>query len=167
MTVFCCWLDTGTNNSAIDPRYNAYEAFRLSEGIDVVNSTIYFVSKNQRRLYILDTENGTFECSSTESGAFNNAPDQIQAIIDDPDGIVYFCEDGGSDCGVHGRDRTGQFFSILDGPGYNTETTGLAFTEDHKIMFVSFQGEGVIWQFWREDGYPFNGPKLDIKYHAN
>lgn len=32
------------------------------------------------------------------------------------------------------RDRTGRFFSIIDGPGYNTETSGLAFSPDAKFM---------------------------------
>ena len=105
----------------------------------------------------MDLDAGTYECSSTVSGAFNNQPDQIKIILDDPQGIVYFCEDGGNDCGIHGRDSDGRFFSIVDGPGYNTETTGLAFSPDAKYMFVSFQGDGVIWQFWREDGLPFTG----------
>ena len=105
----------------------------------------------------------TYEASSTVSGAFNRQPDQVKALVDDPmelgtptekeirskrrngfkfltvlllDPIyaVYFCEDGGNDCGVHARDSAGRFFSILDGPGYRTETTGLAFSPDRRFM---------------------------------
>jgi hypothetical protein len=33
-------------------------------------------------------------------------------------------------------------------------------------IIMSFQGDpGTIWMFWREDGYPFMGAVLDIKYH--
>ncbi|CAB9499161.1 osmC-like protein [Seminavis robusta] len=140
--------------------------YPFAEGIDVVGDMLYFISKTTKFLFILDLINMTYERSSTQSGAFNNQPDQIQRIVNDPNQIVYFCEDGGPDCGVHGRDATAQFFSILDGPGYNTETTGLAFSSDHNYMFLSFQGPGVIWQFWREDGRAFTDTILDIKYHA-
>lgn len=54
------------------------------------------------------------------------------------DVTVYFAEDGGKDCGVHGRDGQGLFFSIIDGPGYRTETTGLAFSPDKKFMVSAF-----------------------------
>ena len=104
--------------------------------------------------------------SSTVGGAFNNQPDQIQSITNDPNQIVYFCEDGGNDCGVHGRNSAGQFFSILDGIGYNTETTGIAFSPGAEYMFLSFQSPGVIWQFWRNDGLKFTDQILQIKYHS-
>jgi secreted PhoX family phosphatase len=68
---------------------------------------------------------------------------------------------------VHGRDQSGKHFSILDGPGYNTETTGLAFSPDRKFLFVSFQYPGVIWQFWREDGLPFTAKMAEIGFHEN
>jgi hypothetical protein len=77
---------------------------------------------------------------------------------------VSLCEDGGSDCGVNGRDSIAQLFPIIDGLGYNTETTGLVFRPDVMFMLVSFQGPGVIWQIWREDRCPFTGNSLDIKY---
>lgn len=141
--------------------------FPYAEGIDFRNGNLYFVSKTTKRLFILDLNAQTFERFSTVSGAFNNQPDQIKFIVGDtnPDAILYFCEDGGSDCGVHGRDNTAQFFTILDGPAYNTETTGLAFNPDATKMYVSFQGPGHIYEIWRTDGCPFTGDVLDIKYH--
>lgn len=141
----------------------------------MVGNILIFVSKADRTLFELDLDAGTFTRSSTQSGAFNRQPDQLEILvhgdvgsdgIDEEDFICYFCEDGGSDCGVHASDATGQYFTILDGIGYNTETTGLAFSPDAKYMLVSFQhNPGVIWQIWREDGLPFTGQRLDIKYH--
>jgi hypothetical protein len=86
----------------------------------------------------------TYTASSTVSGAFNRQPDQIKAALNHPLGLgkyrerpniilfsydltavallVYFCEDGANDCGIHARDGSGQFFSIIDGPGFRTET---------------------------------------------
>mmetsp|Transcript_33454 Transcript_33454/g.80843 ORF Transcript_33454/g.80843 Transcript_33454/m.80843 type:complete len:199 (-) Transcript_33454:71-667(-) len=143
--------------------------YPYAEGIDIRGDKMYFVSKTTQRLFIVDLKLETYEVSSTQNGAFNNDPDQLSYItnVDDPNEVVYFCEDGGNDCGVHGRDKNANFFSILDGPGYNTETTGLAFSPDAKYMFVSFQEPGVIWQIWRDDGYPFSGDVLGIKYHAD
>ena len=78
--------------------------------------------------------NRRYESSSTVSGAFDRQPDQVARLVGDE--ILYFCEDGGADCGVHGRDGAGRFFSILDGPAYDTETTGLAFSPDKRHMYV-------------------------------
>jgi hypothetical protein len=90
------------------------------------------------------------------SGAFNNQLDQLLYIVNDP-----------NDCGVHGRDKTAKFISILDGPGHNTETSGNAFSPDAMLMLVSFQFPGVIWMVRREDGDHFNGEVLQVKYHAD
>lgn len=148
------------------PKANANPSqYPYAEGIDVKGEKLYFVSKTTKKLFILDLALGKFERFSTVGGAFNNQPDQLQYILNDVNDILYFCEDGGSDCGVHGRDGEANFFSILDGTGYNTETTGLAFSPDGDYMLVSFQYPGVIWQFWREDGRPFTADVLDIKYH--
>ena len=43
----------------------------------------------------------------------------------------------------------------------------LAFSPDKKHMYVSYQGEGKIFDITREDGYPFGAHRLDIKYHAS
>ena len=151
--------------------------------------------------------NRRYESSSTVSGAFDRQPDQVARLVGDE--ILYFCEDGGADCGVHGRDGAGRFFSILDGPAYDTETTGLAFSPDKRHMYVrradppqtgrndaaattwtrlrrgygvdtwsrvrletrarlryvSFQTPGIIFDITRDDGQPFDGGVLDIKYH--
>jgi len=148
---------------------NARRHYRKSEGIDIRNGLLYFVTKDSKKLFILDLDAKTYERSSTESGAFNNQPDQIARILsDDPENdMLYFCEDGGSDCGLHARDNDGNYFSIIDGPGYGTETTGLGFSPDNKRMYISFQSPGIIFEITRTDGYPFGAHRLDIKYHSD
>jgi hypothetical protein len=32
-------------------------------------------------------------------------------------------------------------------------------------MYVSFQHNGMIFDIWREDGLPFHGKTLNVKYH--
>lgn len=157
---------------------------------------LYFVSKKAKVLVTLFVDStmpdsGAAHLSSTASGAFDNQPDQITALVGHSD-LIYFCEDGGNDNGVHARDATGKFYTILDGyPTYQTETTGLAFSPDKTRMYVSFQGAssaanvptsgggtctssrcdgnvaGHIFEIVRKDGYPFGGQTLDIKYHED
>jgi hypothetical protein len=137
-----------------------------AEGIDVVDGVLYFVSKTTKTLFRLELDAGTFTRTSTLSGAFNLQPDQLRALASDPNEIIYFCEDGGSACDLHGRNTAnGKFFTVVEGTGYDTETSGLGFSPDSKYIFLSFQGPGVIWQFWRQDGFPFSGSVVDIKYH--
>ena len=129
---------------------------------------LYFTIKRRVRLFVLDLDSETYQYSSTKSGAFDNQPDQISHIVNDEnDGaILYFCEDGGPKCGVHGRDVEGRFFTILESIDYNTETTGLSFSPDKNHMYVSFQhNPGHIFDVYRDDGQPFDGLSLDIKYH--
>ena len=100
--------------------------YRNSEGIDIRNGFMYFVTKGSKSLYILDLDNFTYERSSTVSGAFNGQPDQIKRIIsqDPVNDMLYFCEDGGSDHGIHARDTDGNFFTIIDSVNVFSETTG-------------------------------------------
>ena len=149
------------------------ELYPKAEGIDVVDGVLFFVSKLDKTLFELDLDAGTFTRTSTVSGAFDLQPDQLKAINNDPspdsveNNIIYFCEDGGANSDIHGRNTlSGEYFTIVRGDDYATETTGLAFSPDLKYMFIAFQGPGVIWQFWRDDGLPFNGQIVDIKYHS-
>eukprot|EP00568_Trieres_chinensis_P005328 CAMPEP_0183307298 /NCGR_PEP_ID=MMETSP0160_2-20130417/17246_1 /TAXON_ID=2839 ORGANISM="Odontella Sinensis, Strain Grunow 1884" /NCGR_SAMPLE_ID=MMETSP0160_2 /ASSEMBLY_ACC=CAM_ASM_000250 /LENGTH=529 /DNA_ID=CAMNT_0025470853 /DNA_START=33 /DNA_END=1622 /DNA_ORIENTATION=- len=144
---------------------SASNCFPGSEGIDVHNRMLYFVSKSNKELFILDLAAGTFSLSSTFSGAFNLQPDQMSRVLGDGD-FLYFCEDGGSSCDIHGRDSAGEYFTLVTGDAYSTETTGLAFSPDGMHMYVSFQGPSHIFDFWRTDGFPFNGIVADIKYHS-
>jgi secreted PhoX family phosphatase len=82
----------------------------------------------------------------------------------------HFFQDGGAHCGVHGRDSTGNYFTIIDNDpdsgSFTGETTGLAFSPDGKRMYVAFQKPGIIFEFIRTDGFSFGGDVVDIKYHA-
>ena len=53
----------------------------------------------------------------------------------------------------------------MRGDGYNTETTGLAFSPDNRKMYVAFQSNSNVYEFWRTDGMPFNGMVAGTKYH--
>ena len=170
-------IATGTyswSDSLTDGQVSANDEYRNGEGIDIRDGILYFTTKTDKFLFTIDLDNGTFTRTRTESGAFDNQPDQVARVLDFSSGgtgatddILYFCEDGGSDCGVHGRDASGNFFTILGNDGsFSGETSGLAFSPDGKYMYVSFQSPGYIYEIRRLDGFPFHGAKLDIKYHA-
>lgn len=152
---------------------NASRNYPTSEGIDIRDGMLYFTCKEPQRLFILDLEALTYKRSSTRTGAFENQPDQLARLVNNDDGIVYFCEDAGSGSGVHGRDLHGNFYTILIDDenaqsGYGSvygETTGLAFSPDQMHMYVAYQSPGKIFDITRTDGLPFNGQRLDIKYH--
>ena len=143
---------------------SANALFPYSEGIDVHDRLLNFIAKTTRRLFTLDLEQKTWTKTSTYSGAFNLQPDQIARVIGEGD-ILYFCEDGGDACDIHGRDSTGKYFTIVRGDGYDTESTGLAFSPDGQFMYVAFQSNSNIYSFWRTDGLPFNGTVAETKYH--
>lgn len=155
-----------TNRAAGESSANVW--FPNAEGIDVNDRMLNFVSKVDKRLLTLDLSkpgqaNG-WTATSTLSGAFNLQPDQIARMIND-DEVLYFAEDGGSNCDIHGRDATGQYFTIVRGDGYSTETTGLAFSPDSMFMYVAFQSASNVYSFWRTDGLPFDGVVANTKYH--
>ena len=148
-------------------RSSAKDNFPGVEGIDIVDNMLYFVSKSNKMLWTLDMDAGTYESSSTISGAFENQPDQIKSITGS-NGVLYmyFTEDGSKANGVHGRDKYHRSFTILEGRDkYTSETTGLAFSPDNMHMYVAFQKQGTLFDCSREDGYSFIGRTIDMKYH--
>ena len=98
-------------------RDDAATYYSFSEGIDVARGILYLTAKKPKKLLQLDLERGTWSRSSTESGAFSKQPDQIRFILGDnaESDVLYFCEDGGKNSGVHGRDSSGNFYNILNG----------------------------------------------------
>jgi hypothetical protein len=46
---------------------------------------------------------------------------------------------------------------------YNSELAGVSFSPDGMVIYVAFQ-DAAVWQFWREDGMPFDAPCADIHY---
>lgn len=147
-----------------DGKKCASKFFPNAEGIDVHDRVLYVVSKEKKLLFELDLSAQTWTKSSTVSGAFNLQPDQLGRIVGERD-VLYFCEDGGTGCDIHGRDSTGKYFTIVKGTKYDSESTGLAFSPDNMFMYVAFQEDSHVYAFWREDGYPFSGSVADTKYH--
>ena len=42
----------------------------------------------------------------------------------------------------------------------------LAFSPDAKHMYIAYQKNGKLFDIYRQDGRPFNGRRLDVKYHG-
>ena len=76
--------------------------------------------------------------------------------------------DVGDKAGIHARNSTGEFYTIAQDEGgfHSGETTGLAFSPDHKHMYVAWQSRGYIYDITREDGRTFGGETLTIQYHG-
>lgn len=143
----------GTFNWTTDydaARSNAKQFYPNSEGIDAADGKVFFVSKVLRRLVILDLAQKRYTYSSTESGAFNEQPDQISRLIADDESVLYFCEDGGATSGVHGRSTRGTYFTIIEGRTdfKEDETTGLAWSTTGMHMFVTYQRECDTYCTW-------------------
>lgn len=64
-------------------------------------------------------------------------------------------------------DANGKYYSILQAEtlANKGETSGVAFSPGNRFMYVSFQTVGIIYEIRRTDNLPFNGQRLDIKYH--
>lgn len=145
---------------------NARTYYPLSEGIDVYGSQLFFVCKKIHQIFTINLDEGTYTNETTISGLFDGKPDQVHRILDDDKDILYFTEEGGVDAGVHARDASGNYYTILESPDYTDETSGLAFSPDGKHLYVAYQDAGLLFDVWRQDGLPFNGKRLDVKYHA-
>lgn len=119
-------------------------------------------------MFILTLDAGTFTSHSTVRGLFDGQSDQIGYIVNDnsDDFILYFTEDGGTRAGIHGRNKAGQFFTILESDEYPDETTGLSFSPDSKHMYIAYQDNGFLFDIERTDGLPFDARTLNVKYHA-
>lgn len=78
--------------------------YRGGEGIDITNRILRFVAKNERLLFTIDLEKGTYCQTSTLEGPAQE-PDNIRVLGD----IVYVCTDGRTPNGVYGKDAIGYF----------------------------------------------------------
>ena len=147
-------------------RDSANRIYPECEGIDVNDGTIYLIAKNIKILFILDLDAGTYQKFSTEHGVFDGNPDQVSRILsNEHHDLVYFTEEGGENAGVHGRNALGEFFTILEGPGYVDEITGLTFSPDEKHLYVAIQKNGILFDVTRTDHLAFQGKTLNVKYH--
>jgi uncharacterized protein len=137
-----------------------------AEGIEVDGNLLYFVSKRLKTMFILNLDDRTYTSSSTRSGIFNEQPDQLQQILGTNDEMLYFTEDGGDNAGIHGRNKDGRFFTILETPAHCNETTGLAFSPNGMHLYMADQDAGIVYDVTRDDGLPFQAKTLNIRYHA-
>jgi len=72
---------------------------------------------------------------------------------------MYFTEDGGSSPGVYARlGSTGAYYTMFQGflEYYDgDETAGVALSPDGTRFYAGFQEAGLLFEFTREDGFPF------------
>ena len=99
-----------------------------SEGIDRKDNLLYMTCKREKMLYVIDLDSNKYVRYSLEIALFDGEPDQVTRIVGDTNDIMYFNEDLGNVSGVHARNTQGQFFTIMEGPGWTNEVTGLTFS---------------------------------------
>jgi sugar lactone lactonase YvrE len=138
-----------------------------SEGIEVIDGQLLFVTKRWKSLHILDLDRGTYHNVTTRSGLFAGQPDQIERIFESTtqQQHIYFTEDGDKFAGIHARTADGQTLTIVESPNHSDETTGLSFSPDGQFMYFAYQDEGILFEVKRLDGLPFHADVLDVKYH--
>lgn len=146
-------------------RNNAELHYPNCEGIDISGNQMFVVSKVLKRLFTFDLDGNTYTSKSTVSGLFDGEPDQVAYILGAQD-LLYFTEDGGTNAGVHARNSLGQYFTILESPFLDDETTGLSFSPDGSRLYVAYQRTGLLFEIRRTDGYSFHASTLNVKYHA-
>ena len=69
----------------------AAEFFPGSEGIDVYEGLLFFVTKKRNMMYTLDLDSDTWERRSTKHGAFDGSPDQLSRMVGEEE-ILYYTE---------------------------------------------------------------------------
>jgi hypothetical protein len=56
--------------------------------------------------------------------------------------------------------------TILESAVFQDETTGLAFSPDGCHLYFAFQGAGLLFDIARQDGLPFDGKTINVRYNA-
>lgn len=146
-----------------DGRSSASKHFPNTEGIAVHEGKVYFMTKEFKRLIILDLENMTYETEGTGKkfygeGTFGDQPDQN--MFGPSRKYIYFTEDGGSSPGVYARyGSDGTYFTMFQaiqgGMHDDDETAGIALSPDNKRFYATIQHSGYILEFTRDDGLAF------------
>lgn len=78
---------------------NARSFYPQTEGIDVYGSQLFYVCKRIKQLFVLNLDDGTYYNHTTTHGLFDGTPDQMQRVLGDTRGLLYFTEEGGRDAG--------------------------------------------------------------------
>ncbi len=165
-TTFLYFIDDNTfewTSNINAGRASAVRYYPNTEGISYHDGYLYFVSKENKALYILDLKEMTYKREPAGGpklsghGSFNSEPDQI-VLATNPIRYMYFAEDGGRTPGVYARDKNGTFFTIfqgIEGEYCDDESVGIALTPDRKRLYAGFQDAGVLFEFTRDDGMSF------------
>ena len=113
-------------------------------------------------MFILDLDSMTYTKETTGKkfygeGSFENQPDQN--MFGPTRKYLYFTEDGGNP-GVFARyGEDGTYFTMFQatkgGPYSYDETVGVALSPDHRRFYAGIQHYGIIFEFTRKDGLPF------------
>jgi secreted PhoX family phosphatase len=155
----------GTNEGTFEWVATKEEAnpalYRANEGIDIRDGILTFVAKTDKLMFFLNLKEQTYTQYSTICGDFKQEPDNIRSLGK----TMYFANDGTFPNAVYGFHKKGGFFKVVMGLDLNSESAGVAFSPDKKIMYVAWQTFGV-WQFWREDGYGFDVKPADVIYEV-
>ena len=160
---------TWTNDISVG-RTSASNHFKSVEGIVCRHGILYFVSKEQKELFALDLDLGTYTVTSTWTsllpggGKFESQPDQI--YINAPDGYEYFTEDGGKSPGIYVSDGT-TYKALVEAydVAYNqSETTGIEFAPSGQYLLFNIQENGLLFQARRLDGLPFHSQRRVSKW---
>ncbi|KAL7429034.1 hypothetical protein ACHAXH_000971, partial [Discostella pseudostelligera] len=145
-TTFLYILGDGTFEWTTDEdigQESAGDYFPNSEGIQVHEGHVYFMSKEHKMLIILDLDSMTYETEYSGmkfygEGYFGDEPDQI--IFGPTQKYMYFTEDGGNSPGVYARygDEKTYFtlFQGINGVYSDDETVGIAISPDHKRFYA-------------------------------
>mmetsp|Transcript_32205 Transcript_32205/g.67725 ORF Transcript_32205/g.67725 Transcript_32205/m.67725 type:complete len:654 (+) Transcript_32205:76-2037(+) len=165
-TTFLNILDDNTYEWTTDEgdgKQSAADYFPNTEGVQVHEGKVYFMSKVTKTLIVLDLENMTYESETTGKkfygeGSFGDQPDQN--LFGPTRKYMYFTEDGGSSPGVYARyGSDGTYFTMFQaikgGIHDGDETIGIALSLDHKRFYAGIQDNGYIMEFTRDDGMPF------------
>ena len=144
-------------------RKSAAQYYRSSEGISYHEGKLYFIAKKDLKLLILDLDDLKYETETTGKkfygeASFSSQPDQN--MIGPTRKYIYFCEDGGRTPGVYARyGKDGPYFTIFQAIKWGVyrydETVGIALSPDNKRFYAGIQDYGVIFEFTRDDGLPF------------
>mmetsp|Transcript_20010 Transcript_20010/g.34435 ORF Transcript_20010/g.34435 Transcript_20010/m.34435 type:complete len:122 (-) Transcript_20010:110-475(-) len=120
------------------------------------------MSKERKTMLILDLENLTYESETTGKkfygeGSFAAQPDQ--SVLGPRHRHMYFTEDGGSSPGVYARlGSTGVYYTMFQGMSSKydgDESVGVALSPDGTKFYAGIQDAGVLFEFRRDDGLPF------------
>jgi len=162
-----CTLDSGTHDYLKLNTDNTFEwvstledanpeMYAGSEGLDVENGILTFVTVFGRDLFRLNLNTMTY---TKKALPFPQEPDNIRMLGD----TLYLCTDGDHDPNdaIWGWDANGAYRVAYE--ENHNYPAGVSFSPDGTKMYVSFWGEAT-WQLEREDGLRFDDAKACVNY---